>query len=112
MPLAVAITKCDLLADYGLIEPNRLWSTDRRHIRRFDTQLHEDMAGMWGEFMHKEALDVYTTVCRRFPNHAFFGLSATGCNADEMGCYPFVSPWRVENPPLWLLSKLGVLPVK
>ena len=112
LPLAVVITKCDLLADYGLIAANRLWSTDRRHIGCFDTQLHEDLAGMWGEFMLRWAPEIYNCVNQRFPNHAFFGVSATGCNADETGRYRFVSPWRVEDPLLWLLAKSGFLPAR
>ncbi len=42
---------------------------------------------------------------------AFFGLSALGCNPDELnGTVPIVAPMRVEDPFLWLLYKNKFIP--
>ena len=47
------------------------------------------------------------------PAYAFFGVSATGCASNKTThLYPFVSPWRVEDPLMWLLAELGVIPTK
>ena len=48
IPVAVVLTKCDVLRDAGLIEANRLWNTGKRHIGYFDNEAHEDMSSMWG----------------------------------------------------------------
>lgn len=112
VPVAVVLTKCDVLLEHGLIDANRLWCTNKRHIACFDKTLHDDMAGMMGEYIMKWELPAFNNFKTRFPNHAFFGLSATGCNPDQAGRYRYISPWRVEDPVLWLLAKMGVLPVR
>jgi hypothetical protein len=113
IPVAVALAKCDVLRDAGLIEQNRLWNMDRRHIAAFDRQLHDDISGMMGEWVHRWSGAAYSTLMRRFSRVAFFGVSATGCSLDaRTNRYPFVSPWRVEDPLLWLLAELGVVPIR
>jgi hypothetical protein len=55
----------------------------------------------------------YNTVKTRFSRHAFFGVSATGCASDkDTHRYKYISPWRVEDPLLWLLAELGVIPAQ
>ena len=111
IPVAVVLTKCDVFRDHGLIDLNRQWNTDKRHISSFDLQAHDDMNGMMGEYVQQWSTKAYATVTSRFPRHAFFGVSATGCASNRMTRrYPFVSPWRVEDPLLWLLADLGVIP--
>jgi len=117
-PVAVALTKCDVLRDAGLIdskagfiEPNRLWSTNARHVGRYDWELHDDMAGMMGEFVRRWKPALYENISGRFSSCAFFGTSATGCPSDvRTRRFRFVSPWRVEDPLLWLLAQLEVIP--
>jgi hypothetical protein len=112
VPVAVVLAKCDVLRDAGLIEPNRLWCMeDKRHIGYFHSDWHEDMSGMMGEYLRRWDINAYATVVSQFPRHAFFGVSSTGC-ASQGGRYEFVSPWRVEDPLVWLLTELGVLPTK
>ncbi|MCD4786508.1 MAG: hypothetical protein K8T10_21995 [Candidatus Eremiobacteraeota bacterium] len=110
IPIACVFTKCDVLRDSGLIEPNRLWSTDTRHIGYFNIEAHNDMAGMMGEYIQRLIPAAYNTVRQRFSRHAFFGVSATGCAPNKKtGRFDFISPWRVEDPLLWLLYELGVI---
>jgi len=112
IPVAVVMTKCDELRETGLIEPNRLWCMeDKRHRDYFHREWHEDMSGMMGEYLQHWDLAAYSAAVKQYPRHAFFGVSATGC-ASEGGRFKFVSPWRVEDPLVWLLTELGVLPPK
>jgi hypothetical protein len=105
------MTKCDALRDAKLIEPNRVWQSNLRHSGHYSRQLHEDMHGMMGEYLQRWSNHVYTTVTQRFVRHAFFGVSATGCAPDpKLRQFPHVSPHRVEDPLLWLLAELGVIP--
>jgi hypothetical protein len=110
-PIAVVLTKCDVLRDAGLIDSNRLWSTGKRHVGYFDRAMHDDMSGMWGEYILHWDAALYHLIKARFSRHAFFGVSAAGC-APHNGIYPFISPWRVEDPLLWLLAELGVIPTR
>lgn len=110
-PVAVVLTKCDVLRDAGLIEANRLWNTDARHVGYFDAEAHSDMTGMMAEYVQRWSPAAYHTVRQRFSRHAFFGASATGCASDTTTRrYKYISPWRVEDPLLWLLAELGVIP--
>ncbi|MFO1432366.1 MAG: hypothetical protein U1F76_19850 [Candidatus Competibacteraceae bacterium] len=112
-PVAVVLTKCDVLRDSGLIDSNRLWSSDYRHVGYFDRESHEDMTGMMGECVLRWSPRAYNTVQARFPRHGFFGVSPTGCASDKTTRrYQYVSPWRVEDPLLWLLAELGVIPTR
>ena len=112
-PVAVVLTKCDVLRDAGLIEPNRRWNDDKRHIGTFEPEIHNDITGMIGEYVMRWNLKAYNTVKTRFSRHAFFGVSATGCASDEATRrYKYISPWRVEDPLLWLLAELGVIPIR
>jgi hypothetical protein len=108
-PVAVVFTKCDVLRDHNLIDANRLWSTNKHHVGYFDREIHDDMSSMWGEYLQQWDARLYNLIEARFSRHAFFGVSATGCSSDR-NRYPFISPWRVEDPLLWLLAELGVLP--
>ena len=111
VPVAVVLTKCDILADSGLLDSNRLWSSDRRHRGYFDREAHDDMVGMFGEYVRRWSPEVYNNVTLRFSRHAFFGASSTGCASDsKTRRFKYISPWRVEDPLLWLLAELGVIP--
>lgn len=110
VPVAIALSKCDMLREAGLIEPNRLWNMAERHEQVYDRSLHDDMAGMMREIVRNAAPNVHNSVEESFRRHAFFGVSSTGSSQQEDGKYPYVAPWRVEDPLLWLLSELEVIP--
>ena len=113
VPLAVVFTKCDVLRDAGIIKEDQFWSTgERRHVGCFDMELHNETSNIMGECMRQWDGATYQTIRQRFPKHAFFGVSSTGCSPDTTGRYPFISPWRVEEPLLWILAELGVVPIK
>lgn len=108
-PVAVVLTKCDVLRDLGTLEANRAWHRERTPARYYDSDLHEDTSGMIEEWVQVWSPATYNIVRDQFSHHAFFGVSATG--ASLIGAqYPRVAPWRVEDPLLWLLAELGVIP--
>jgi hypothetical protein len=112
-PVAVVLSKCDILREAGLLDSNRLWNSDKRHVGYFNREIHDDMAGMMGECVQRWSLNAYSIVSTRFTHHAFFGVSATGCASDRTTHrYRYISPWRVTDPLLWLLAELGVIPVR
>ena len=108
-PVAVAFTKADVLQSAGLIVKDCLWSQDRFHEGHYDLQLHSDASEMFGSKLKEWSPAAWTAVTTHFERFAFFGLSATGCSSDADGNYSRVSPWRVEDPMLWLLYELGVI---
>ncbi len=111
IPVAMVMNKVDVLVDAGMIQTNRLWSTEQRHIGSYDTLAHDDMDGMMAEYFQRWNPDAYNNIRLHFNRHAFFGASAIGCGPDPVtNRYPFISPWRVEDPLLWLLSELKVIP--
>jgi hypothetical protein len=113
MPFAVVLTKCDILRDHGFIPANRLWNTGFHHRGVYDRAAHEDMQGMWEELLMKWDPALCRLLAADFENYAFFGVSSTGCSVDpRTGMYPFIAPWRVEDPLLWILAELGVIPVR
>jgi hypothetical protein len=112
IPVAVVLTKCDVLRDAGMIDLTRAWAGNRRHIGYFNRGLHDDMSGSMEEYVKRWSPAVYNIVTQRFSRYAFFGASATGCAPDRTGFYKYISPWRVEDPLLWLLAEVGVIPVR
>lgn len=109
LPVAIAFSKADILRDLGFIDAARIWNMDESHKQRFNGLLHDDMAGMMAELIMQWYPSAYSGFKQRFPTHAFFGVSATGCSPVN-NYYPYVCPWRVEDPLLWILSQLKVLP--
>lgn len=109
-PVAVTFTKCDVLQNAGLIRRDSQWhDRNRYHDGSYDRQLHEDISGVFGSLMQEWAPAAHQSIAVNFADYAFFGVSATGCASDDQGNYPHVSPWRVEEPVLWLLWKLGII---
>jgi hypothetical protein len=80
-----------------------------RHEQTYNDPLHDDMAGMMHEIVKQAAPGFFESAIQTFPRNAFFGVSATG-SAQDGAKYPYVVPWRVEDPLLWLLSELEVIP--
>jgi len=109
-PVAVVLTKCDVLKDHGLVDSNCLWNSNQGHIDYYNYKYHNDMNGFMGEYLMKWNLASYNAVTTRFVQHAFFGVSATGCASDKTTRqYQYIKPFRVEDPVLWLLAELGVI---
>lgn len=113
IPMAVTLTKCDELMGMRVIDPRSRWAGPEVHEGIFNAALHTELESTIRQVFQWYEPSAYQLIRNWFTNHAFFGVSATGCSPDpRTGRYPSVSPWRVEEPLLWLLSQLGVLPAK
>jgi len=110
-PVAVTMSKADVLRDVDLIKDNAPWNGPEMHELYFDDDLHEQIEGTMRNLFKQYEPAAYHNVRVRFKNHAFFGVSATGCSPDpRTHRYAHVSPRRVEDPLLWLLAEIGVIP--
>jgi hypothetical protein len=112
IPVAIVFTKCDVLREMDLIDKHRLWQKDVHHHHSYDLTLHNDINGLFSRYLEEWSPESHYTLRTHFRNYAIFGVSATGCASDENGRFAKISPWRVEDPLLWLLYKLEVIPGK
>jgi len=109
-PLAVALTKVDLLRDtFGPESPLRQPS---RHDGVYDehdgADVHEEVRG-WLDQWYDPAFD--RTIGNSFQTYRYFGMSAlgappvSGTQLSPSG----VHPYRLEEPMLWLLARFGAI---
>lgn len=107
-PLAIAFSKLDRLAP--LIEPHMQIHCDANHSGGFDLQ---DAQAVDSEIQALlagwDCGDLLGQVEGHYARHAFFALSALGCEPDDQGFLPRILPRRVEDPFLWLLHCHGLL---
>ena len=102
IPLAAAFTKMDVLMDQLPASSYFRNQSPHRLIGAFDEMRSYVEKWNGGGFVQK---------ANAFKEKAFFGLSALGCNPDELnGTVPIVAPMRVEDPFLWLLYKNKFIP--
>jgi hypothetical protein len=109
-PLAVAVTKVDLLTD--TISPDSCLRRPAPHRGRYHeadgTDVHHEVAA-WLDEEYTTAFG--RTVETNFARHRFFAFSALGArpSADGRLDPTGLRPNRVEDPMLWLLSLFGVV---
>jgi hypothetical protein len=109
IPLAVALTKADVLCEAELLPNGLLWNQPVFSEGFYDLHLHHSVDAVFGGLLSRYDKPFFGDVTEKFQDYAFFGVSATGCDADESGRFPHVVPHRVEDPLLWLLFRLGVV---
>lgn len=109
-PLAIALTKIDLLPDtFGPESPLRQPS---RHLGRYDDSdgldVHEEVRA-WLNQWYDPAFD--RSIANAFETYRYFGLSALGAPPlDSNHLSPEgVHPYRLEDPMLWLLAGFRVI---
>ena len=109
VPVAVAFTKSDALLEYGLLDPSGAVYGLPPHEGAFDAyyggRIHEEAHGAllsWDS-------TVENLLSAKFENYSYHCVSALG--AVQSGGTGAVTanpqPHRVEDPFLWLLSRLG-----
>jgi hypothetical protein len=108
IPIAIVLTKADMLRDAGLIDRDSLWHLPVFHGGSYDLHLHHDVDAEFGGLFDRHEEGFLAAVANNFQDYAFFGVSATGCAAKD-GKFPRVAPIRVEDPLLWLLYRLGAI---
>ncbi|KAA2261293.1 hypothetical protein F0L68_17730 [Solihabitans fulvus] len=110
IPLAIALTKLDLLRE--TFAPESPLRRPSHHLGYYDEDdgldVHEDVRG-WLNQWYEPAFD--RSVANTFAVHRYFGLSALGAPpVDGNRLSPSgVHPYRVEDPMLWLLARFGAI---
>jgi hypothetical protein len=109
-PVALAFSKIDVVR--SLVEPGSPIHRASTHDGSFNLldaeQLNDSMRAYVSEWVGP-GLD--TTLRHDFEKFCYFGISALGSSPDSQGRLPMgVSPFRVEDPLLWLLYEMQVIP--
>ncbi len=108
VPVAVAFTKTDMLE--GIVDSNSPILRDSRHVGGFDEGDCQDCSEEVERYLHKWGCsDLSHLVRSRFEHSQFFAMSALGQNPGQNLRLPTISPRRIADPLLWLLSKRGYI---
>lgn len=107
-PVALTLTKFDAVRH--LISPDSIWHENIHHSKgRYDLGLHQAIDSEISRHVQQWGGQNYITHLSLYKDHAFFAVSCTGCSSDKNSRFERVEPWRVEEPLLWLLHKLGMI---
>lgn len=106
IPVAVSFSKIDELT--GVIDPLVLQASQHNgYLDAADTEtVHEVLAShleKWG------GGNIRRTMESNFKTYSFFGLSALGSSPQDGEIKRGVSPFRIEDPLLWILYKKGII---
>lgn len=111
IPLAVALTKCDVLmkAPENDEERNVLFELNSsiyidREKGRYDQTNFEQISAEVEEYMRRALSDDFTQTVKEFEKYSYFAVSALGSNPVGSVLNRGVSPMRVEDPFIWLLN--------
>ena len=115
VPLAVCLTKCDVLLkaaeneeeDKVLFGPGSSVLIPREH-GRFDRENFEQIDVELEEYLRRTVGDNFIQMVNGFDEHCYFAVSALGCNPTGSTLPRGVSPMRVEDPFIWLLNREGL----
>ena len=75
---------------------------------KYDEENFEQINAELEEYVRRTIGPEFLQVVRSFNDHSIFAVSALGCNPTGSALPRGVSPMRVEDPFLWLLSKEGL----
>jgi len=109
-PIALAFSKVDAMRD--LFDPASPVRHAANHDGYFNTteaeQVNDSMRAHVAEWVGP-GLDLFLQ--HNFETFSYFGVSALGSPPDSQGRLPMgVAPFRVEDPLLWILYKLKIVP--
>ena len=115
IPLAVSLTKSDVLLKIPedeeeskvLIGPNSSIHIPREY-GKYDEENFEQINAELEEYMRRVIGPDFINTVYSFKHHSIFAVSALGCNPTGNSLPRGVSPMRVEDPFLWLLSREGL----
>ena len=115
IPLAVSLTKSDVLLKIPedeeeskvLIGPNSSIHIPREY-GKYDEENFEQINAELEEYMRRVIGPDFINTIHSFKHHSIFAVSALGCNPTGNSLPRGVSPMRVEDPFLWLLSREGL----
>ena len=114
IPLAVAFSKFDMLENH--VPAGLQVDSITHHDGGFDVAdfegVNDELMGLLGRSEHwgwGEG-DLVNQVTSGYTKYGFFAVSALGCNPVN-NRVPRFSPWRVEDPFLWLLAQNRLIPM-
>ncbi|MBI5169535.1 MAG: hypothetical protein HZA61_08615 [Candidatus Eisenbacteria bacterium] len=109
-PVALAFSKMD--AVLPLMDPGAPVRHASNHDGYFDIGGAQSTHASMRSYLHEwigAGLDQFMR--HNFDNYSYFGVSALGAPPDAQGHLPLgVAPFRVEDPFLWILHELGIVP--
>ncbi len=115
IPIAVSLTKCDVLFKIPENEEERkvLFGLNSslhipREYGRIDSENFEQIDAELEEYIRRTIGAEFIQLVNGFKTHCYFAVSALGCNPTGYTLPRGVSPMRVEDPFIWLLSKEGL----
>ena len=112
IPIAIAITKLDVLERFGIIGLDNCLARESAHVSRGAYVLSEnDSTRRELEAILDHCIDdEMLTILQNFKRCEIFGLSALGSTPDEWNKLTGrVNPRRVLDPFLWILSEKGLI---
>lgn len=108
VPVAFTLSKVDTLTP--LLDPQSDLLSPGNHTGRLDLDdiqsVSTEIANYLKEWIN---LSFLTGIRNGFASYSFFGVSSLGEQPDTNGHLSTVSPFRVEDPLLWSLYKLGLI---
>ena len=115
IPLAVSLTKCDVLlkAPEDEEEDKILFSPGSavripRESGRYDAENFEQIDVEIEEYLRRTAGEDFIQTVNGFEDHCYFAVSALGNNPEGKELQRGVMPMRVEDPFIWLLNRKGM----
>ena len=115
IPIAVSLTKSDVLLKIPEDEEESkvlIGNSSSVHIPRehgkYDEENFEQINAELEEYLRRTVGPEFIQTINGFKDHRIFAVSALGCNPTGNALPRGVSPMRVEDPFLWLLSKEGL----
>ncbi|MDO4569962.1 MAG: hypothetical protein Q4D38_06250 [Planctomycetia bacterium] len=109
-PLAVVISKFDLLRNVEGLEPSVFH--DHKHEDGFDAESAQEVSGHLRHFLLENAPRLISDVEANFQNIQFFGMASLGRTPVENQPIESIEPINVADSLFWLLNKLGHLQTK
>lgn len=108
-PVALAFSKIDVVR--SLFEPNSPVNQASLHNGHYDVvdgeQMNDNMRSYLSQWIGG-GFDLFLQ--HNFENYSYFGVSSLGSQPDSNGHLGSgVAPFRVEDPLLWILHKLGIV---
>jgi hypothetical protein len=115
IPLAVSITKCDVLLkspeddeeDKILLSPGSAVRIPREN-GIYDEENFEQIDVELEEYLRRTAGEDFIQIVNGFEEHCYFAVSALGNNPTGNGLQRGIMPMRVEDPFIWLLNRKGM----
>ncbi len=115
IPLAVALTKCDLLLkpakndeeDLIFLSPGSAVRIPRE-TGSFDKENFDQIDAEIEEYLRRTAGEEFIQIVNGFADHCYFAVSALGNNPEGEELLRGVMPMRVEDPFIWLLNRKGM----